>query len=89
MTPPRFREGDRVRVPQQRIGGNPRTPHYVRGSVGVVTAVHGVIDNPLDHRHPYPPMYTVVFGIRDLFGTPTRDEVTVEVHEEWLEPIGS
>lgn len=82
----RFRAGDRVRVLDERIGGNPRTPRYVKGRVGTITQRHGVIINPLDHHHPYPPLYSVVFRVEDLGGPPGRDLVVADLHDEWLEP---
>ena len=51
-----FHVGDRVRVKHANASGNPRTPAYVRGKRGIVTALHGSIDNPLDHRGVYPPL---------------------------------
>jgi hypothetical protein len=77
----RFGVGDRVRVRADVPGGNPRTPHYLRGRIGTVVRTHGVVDNPLDHRDPYPPLYTVLFP---LAGGP--DETLADLHEEWLEP---
>ncbi len=82
----RFSVGDRVRVVRNVPTGNPRTPRYVRGHSGVVTARHGVIVNPLDHHQPYPPLYTVEFTIEDLFGLEGEDLVTADLHDEWLEP---
>lgn len=72
--------GDRVEVARECPGGNPRTPGYLRGRVGTVVRGHGVVTNPLDHRDPYPPCYTVVFELE------SGDEVAAEVHEEWLLP---
>lgn len=82
----RFTAGDRVRVLEERIGGNPRTPGYLKGRLGTVTQSHGVIVNPLDHHHPYPPLYSVVFRVEDLGGPPGRDLVVADLHDEWLEP---
>ncbi|MPZ54519.1 MAG: nitrile hydratase subunit beta [Acidimicrobiia bacterium] len=89
MTNPRgrFSPGDRVLVRESCHGGNPRTPQYVRGHVGTVTVRHGIVVNPLDHRDPYPPLYTVIFRIEDLGGPPGRDLVTADLHDEWLESI--
>jgi hypothetical protein len=53
-----------------------------------ILAVHGVIDNPLDHRDPYPPLYSVLFEVGEVFGGSSRDKLSVDVHEEWLEPAG-
>ena len=81
----RFLPGDRVRVLTAVDGGNPRTPLYLRGRVGVVSELHGVIVNPLDHHFPYPPLYSVTFRVEDLSGPLGPDLVIADVHEEWLE----
>ena len=82
----RFKVGDTVRVRQDQPGGNPRTPGYVRGKMGVVVTVHGVIDNPLDHRGHYPPLYTVMFEVNKVFEGPGDGKLCLDVHEEWLDP---
>ena len=79
-----FRTGERVRVLASVAGGNPRTPDYLRGWTGTVVRVHGVVDNPLDHHEPYPPLYSVLFDLPD--GRSRPDQVLADVHEEWLEP---
>jgi nitrile hydratase len=84
MTADRFRIGDRVRVLTDVPDGNPRTPRYLRGRTGTVVLAHGVVANPLDHREPYPPLYSVVFPLPD--GAHPDDEVLADLHEEWLEP---
>ena len=83
-TDPRFRVGDRVRVQLTNPVGNPRTPVYVRGKSGVVTALHGCIVNPLDHHGVYPPLYSVLFQVRELFGGASHDTLSVDLHEDWL-----
>lgn len=75
-----FRPADRVTVLEDNPEGNPRTPRYLRGRTGEVLRAHGVVVNPLDHRQPYPPLYTVVFRLD------TGDEVAADLHEEWLAP---
>lgn len=86
MSGGRFTEGDRVRIRTQVEGGNPRTPAYAKGRTGVITASHGIIENPLDHHRAYPPLYTIAFRIEDLTGTAVSDLVMADLHEEWLEP---
>lgn len=81
----RFAPGDRVRVRVEQPEGNPRTPAYVRGRMGVVVERHGVIENPLDHHFPYPPLYSVAFRVEDLNGPPGPDVVVADLHDEWLE----
>ena len=75
-----------MRVRDERPGGNPRTPRYVRGKAGPMGALHGQIPNPLDHRELYPPLCTVRFELQELTGRPSRDRVTADLHEDWLEP---
>jgi nitrile hydratase subunit beta len=78
----RFHEGDQVQVLTRVPEGNPRTPHYLQGRTGTVVACHGVVVNPLDHQHPYPPLYSIVFPIAD--DRDPHDEVLADIHEEWL-----
>jgi hypothetical protein len=81
----RFCVGDRVQVKPSNPAGNPRTPHYVRGRCGTVTALHGSIVNPLDHRGVYPPLCTVRFLVREVFGGESNDTLSVDLHEDWLQ----
>lgn len=74
-----------MRVKRENPAGNPRTPLYVRGKEGTIAEAHGVIPNPHDHRGLYPPLYTVAFAARDLFGTGGDEQVRVDIHEDWLE----
>lgn len=76
--------GDRVQVKQTNPEGNPRTPTYIRGKTGTVTALHGTMDNPLDHRDAYPPLCSVLFLVHEVFGGVSRDTLSVDLHEEWL-----
>jgi hypothetical protein len=80
----RFQVGDQVQVKQTNPAGNPRTPTYVRGKKGVITALHGCMVNPLDHRGVYPPLCSVLFSVHDVFGGTSLDTLSVDLHEEWL-----
>jgi hypothetical protein len=77
-------DGQRVRVLDEVAAGNPRTPAYLRGWTGTVVRCHGVVENPLDHRQPYPPLYSVLFDLDD--GRSRPDQVLADLHEEWLVP---
>ncbi len=83
--PAAFRVGDWVRVKAVNELGNPRTPAYIRGKAGVVAIAHGVIYNPQDHRDLYPPLYSVRFAVRDVFGGEAGDTLSVDLHADWLE----
>ena len=85
----RFHVRDRVRVKRANPAGNPRTPAYVRGKEGVVIALHGSIVNPLDHRGVYPPLCSVLFSVREVFGGASQDTLSVDLHEDWLTPAGT
>ena len=82
----RFAAGDRVRVLEDVPNGNPRTPRYLRGRTGTVVRCHGLVENPLDHRGVYPPLYSVLFAIGE--GPEPHDEVMADIHEEWLAGVG-
>ena len=85
----RFRVGDRVQVERRNPAGNPRTPAYIRGKSGIVTGLHGSIANPLDHRGVYPPLCSVLFLVREVFGGVSEDTLSVDLHEDWLAPPGT
>lgn len=77
------RTGDQVVVRDRVSCGTPRTPTYLRGRVGTVVFCHGIVDNPLDHHTPYPPLYSVVFPV-DPLDAGNGEEVLAEIHEDWL-----
>jgi hypothetical protein len=84
----KYKIGDAVVVATEmahRI--NPRTPRYVRGKRGVIALVHGVLENPKDHRGIYDPLYTVRFDLSALSPCHDPDSIWVDVHEEWLSPL--
>ena len=81
-----FQAGEHVRVKSgSNPGWNPRTPEYLKGRVGIITALHGVVSNPSDHRADYPFLYTIAFAVTELTGRPSNDQVFADVHEDWLE----
>jgi hypothetical protein len=84
----RFRVGSFVQVQHANPAGNPRTPAYIRDKRGVVTTLHGSIPNPLDHRGVYPPLYSVLFLVGEVFGSGSHDSLSVDLHEDWLAPAG-
>ena len=81
-----FRVGDRVQVERANPHGNPRTPGYIRGKNGIVTVLHGSIVNPIDHHGVYPPLCSVLFRARDVFGGSSDDTLSIDLHEDWLKP---
>jgi nitrile hydratase subunit beta len=89
----RFAPGDRVAIRRSASPGHVRTPHYVRGRVGVVERVCGAFANPEELAYgrdglPARPLYRVRFLQADLwpdYRGSAADSVEVEVHEHWLE----
>ena len=83
--PHQLHVGDRVFVMTENPAGNPRTPTYIRGKTGVIVELHGTIVNPIDHHGVYPPLCSVLFDVRDVFGGTSTDKLAVDLHEDWLE----
>jgi hypothetical protein len=83
----KFKIGDAVVVAAQNPAGNPRTPKYIRGKRGLIGAVHGLLENPRDHRGIYNPLYTVRFDVSELSACRDQDSIWVDVHEEWLSAL--
>lgn len=83
----KFKIGDPVLIAAENPAGNPRTPRYIRGKRGIVGAVHGVLENPKDHRGLYQPLYTVRFDLSEISPSRDPDSVWVDVHEEWLSSL--
>ena len=81
MSQHRFAVGDRVQIRAENPQGNPRTPKYARGRVGVVQELHGVIVNPRDHLETYPPLLTLVI---DVEANRHGDVIALDIHEDWL-----
>jgi nitrile hydratase subunit beta len=84
----RFDIGSTVQVLQANPIGNPRTPRYIRGKRGIITLLHGSVVNPIDHRGVYPPLYSVLFSVGEVFGADSHDTLSVDLHEDWLAPAG-
>jgi hypothetical protein len=80
----KFKIGDAVTIAAKNPAGNPRTPAYIRGKRGIVGAVHGLLENPRDHRGVYQPLYTVRFDLSEVSACRDPDSIWVDVHEEWL-----
>ncbi len=83
----KFKVGDVVVVAADNPAGNPRTPTYIRGKRGVVGAVHGLLENPRDHRGIHNPLYTVKFDLGEVSACRDHDSIWVDVHEEWLSSL--
>jgi len=91
--PAAFRVGDKVRARNMEITGHTRLVRYVRGRVGVITALHGAhvfADTYAHDQGESPrPLYTVRFEAKELWGDNVnrRDCVHVDLWETYLESV--
>lgn len=89
----KFGQGDRVTVRRAFPPGHIRTPHYIRGKVGIVERVCGSFANPEElafgrNGLPVRPLYRVRFAQRDVwpdYAGGEKDTIDIEVYEHWLE----
>jgi nitrile hydratase len=90
-----FREGDRVQVRDTDPPGHVRTPHYIRGHIGVIERLCGAYPNPEELAYarsglPAQPLYRVRFLQREVwpgYRGEAADTVDVEIYQHWLEPV--
>jgi len=91
----RFGPGDRVWVRDEEKPGHVRTPHYIRGKIGTIAAIHGIFRNPESLAYggdgsPRKPLYLVGFRQEDVWGQRYRgarnDRIYVDIYDHWLEP---
>ena len=88
-----FGPGDRVRVRRAFPPGHVRTPFYIRGHSGTVTAIAGHFADPEELAYgrnglPKRALYRVSFRQQDLwpdYQGPAGDSTVVDVYEHWLE----
>jgi nitrile hydratase len=91
---PKFEPGISVRVLVDDPPGHIRTPGYIQGKTGLVTAVRGEYRNPESLAHggdglPRKFLYLVSFDQRQVWPTTTaapQDKLLLEIYEHWLEP---
>ena len=89
----RFNVAERVRVKRAFPPGHRRTPHYVRGKLGVIERVCGAFPNPEELAYgfdgePKRVLYRVRFEQKDVwpdYAGPQRDWIEMEIYEHWLE----
>ena len=95
--PPKYEEGQRVRVDNRPTIGHCRAPLFIRGRTGTVATIHGAFRDPerLAYHQPGLPaqhLYKVRFRQTDLWvdytGNPS-DELEVDVYENWLLPAAT
>ena len=90
----RFNVGDRVVVKRAFPPGHRRTPHYIRGKVGVIERICGAFPNPEELAYgfdgkPVKVLYRVRFKQKHVwpeYRGATRDLLEMEIFEHWLLP---
>lgn len=93
---PKYRPGDRVRVRVESPPRHIRTPAYIQGMTGRVSALCGVFPNPESLAYggsglPAQPLYRVEFTQTEVwahYSGPADDTVLVDIYEHWLDPAG-
>jgi len=91
----KFKIGDRVQVRINHTSGHCRTPYFVQGKVGEVSAVFGQFPNPEQRAYggnglPYMVLYQIRFNQSDLWATyegSKKDTLCMDIFEHWLEEI--
>ncbi len=90
----RFQPGDTVTVRVDDPGGHFRTPIYIQGHRGRISALCGVFPNPESlafggSGQPAQPLYRVEFPQAEVwpdYSGPETDKIYVDIYQHWLEP---
>ncbi len=90
----RFKHGDKVRVLLTHPPGHRRTPHYIRGKIGIVEVACGAFANPEELAYgfdglPLKEVYKIRFAQTDVwpeYRGPDHDTVDIDIFEHWLAP---
>ena len=89
--PQGFEVGETVRARNMNPQGHTRLPRYARGRTGEIVAVHGTHVFPDSNAHGKGEdpqwLYTVRFSARELWGKDTRDSVSIDLWEPYLEKL--
>ena len=88
----KFHNGDTVFVRDDEVDYHHRTPGYVKGKMGRVTAFSGFFHNPENRAHhgsglPMIGLYRVEFQqnhLWDNYTGPTKDSLQMDIFEQWL-----
>ena len=92
--PLQYQPGDLVLVRVGNPGGHFRTPTYIQGQTGRITAIGGVFANPESLAYggrgqPRQPLYRVEFQQSQVWPNyrgPAADRILVDIYQHWLEP---
>ncbi len=93
---PKFKLGSRVRVLDEVRPGHIRTPTWLFGRPGIVSAIIGEFPDPerlAYHQDGLPPvpLYHVALNPADVWGKRSSEasantKIVVELYEHWVEP---
>lgn len=92
----RFRIGDQVGVLATVVDTHHRTPDYVKGKTGRITARCGIFPDPELKAYggsgrPDRTLYRIEFKMRELWGErykgPQGDTLLIDIYENWLSSI--
>jgi nitrile hydratase len=92
----RYAPGDAVQVRDEERPGHIRTPDYVKGKLGTITALLGEYRNPEELAYggdgfPKKPLYKVSFSQAELWNDyegSASDTLYIDIYDHWLEPTG-
>ena len=92
---PAFEPGERVHVRKVDAPGHIRTPHYIRGSTGVIERFVGFFKNPEELAYgrsglPERALYRVRFVQSHVwpdYDGAAGDTIDIDLYEHWLEPV--
>ena len=90
----RYIKDSRVKVSWRSGIGHHRTPAYIKGKTGRVTALCGLFHNPESRAYggsglPKQPLYKVEFNQTEVwvnYRGSSMDKIHVDIYEHWLEP---
>jgi nitrile hydratase beta subunit len=86
-----FGLGNTIRTRNVSPHGHTRLPRYARGKTGEIVAVHGTHVFPDSNAHGKGEdpqwLYTVRFSAKELWGKDTKDSVSIDLWEPYLEAL--
>jgi len=90
-----YARGERIRVRKVDAPGHIRTPHYIRGKIGVIERCVGFFKNPEELAYgrsgePLRALYRVRFlqsHVWDDYRGGPGDTLDIDLYEHWLEPV--
>ena len=90
----KYSPGDQVKVRAESHPGHHRTPWFIKGKTGRVSAARGAFHDPETRAYsgsglPKQPLYTVEFDqtiVWDGYTGTSNDKLLIDIYQHWLEP---